>query len=57
MKKKMLVIRLDEDMHEKLKDISYETRNSISHIIREGMKLCIEALEEERGKPFEKRFK
>lgn len=53
----MLVIRLDEDMHEKLKDISYETRNSISHIIREGMKLCIEALEEERGKPFEKRFK
>ena len=55
MKKKMLVIRMEPEMYEKLKDIAYETRNPMSLIIREGMKLCIEALESERGQPFERR--
>lgn len=57
MKKKFLAIRVNEDIHEKLKDISYETRRPISWIVEQGLKICIEGLEHENGGQFPKRIK
>jgi len=55
MKSKNLYIRADEEMVEKLKDIAYELRLPVSEIVRQGLELCIKALEEQHGGPYPKR--
>ncbi len=55
MKKIKCCVRIEEDILEKIKDIAYEARIPVTKIMNDGLRICVEGLEDHNGGAYPRR--